>query len=112
MVINRGKIYYSKVTTLKLERCFFPSFLLLRSYTTTKGSDDEERMKKIRALFGVTTAGKPAGTPIVTIKNETDVKKDGEEEKVIDEGEAAKKAWLESGYVEYMDNQRDKGWKS
>jgi hypothetical protein len=111
--MNRGKIYYSRVATLKLEKCLFPSFLLLRSFTTTKGSDDEERVKKLRAMFGVvTTAGKPAGTPIVTIKNGTDVKKDGEEEKVIEEGEAAKKAWLESGYVEYMDNQRDKGWKS
>jgi hypothetical protein len=100
-----------------LEKCLFPSFLLLRSFTTTKGSDDEERVKKLRAMFGVTTAGKPVGTPIATIKNVTDVKKDGEEEKVIEEGEAAKgeaatKAWLESGYVEYMDNQRDKGWKS
>lgn len=29
-----------------------------------------------------------------------------------DDKSAAERAWLDSGYIEYMDNQRDKGWKT
>jgi hypothetical protein len=30
----------------------------------------------------------------------------------LDDKSAAERAWLDSGYIEYMDNQRDKGWKT
>lgn len=30
----------------------------------------------------------------------------------LDEKSPAERAWLDSGYIEYMDNQRDKGWKT
>ena len=35
-------------------------------------------------------------------------------EKGTEESEVslAEQAWLDSGYIEYMDNQRDKGWKT
>lgn len=30
----------------------------------------------------------------------------------LDDKSPAERAWLDSGYIEYMDNQRDKGWKT
>lgn len=114
MLLCRGKTRFLKMT-ITLEKCIVPPFQLFRSFTTADIAA-EERAKKLRALFGATAAGKPTGMPISTITNVTDTKKDGEEGKVVvkdeEDGKAAERAWLESGYIEYMDNQRDKGWKS
>lgn len=92
------------------------------SFSTESGSAiSEERARKLKALFGVTTATdglKPLGMPIKpttpaagtagaagnTDKGAVIAGKEGEE--------SAEKAWLDSGYIEYMNNQKDKGWKS
>ena len=96
--------------------------------TNSTTSISEEKARKLKALFGVTEAThgqKPSGVPIkavtcITDSNESEkneVQKVAtivsDEEKVKqDKEESPEKAWLDSGYIEYMDNQRSKGWKS
>ena len=89
----------------------------------------EERARKLKALFGVTAATdgqKPLGMPIKSVTRTTlptaiankiegrGAVTDGADKGPLkeDEKESAEKAWLESGYIEYMDHQRNKGWKS
>jgi hypothetical protein len=45
------------------------------------------------------------------LKENCDATTDNAEIK-LDDKSAAERAWLDSGYIEYMDNQRDKGWKT
>ena len=116
-------------------RRFLLSFVKSVSFSTehdTKASLD--RATKLKALFGVTAANsgkKPTGVLIkettestevgnATIEghdamNNVAVKSASEVEKnacTTDSKDSAERTWLDSGYIEYMDNQRDKGWKS
>ena len=97
-----------------------------RTFSTESGSTvSEERARKLKALFGVTSATegqKPLGMPIKGINSGFSGSADaavignaGGIGKELGEGkeeESAEKAWLDSGYIEYMNNQKDKGWKS
>ena len=96
--------------------------------TDSTTSISEEKARKLKALFGVTAAThgqKPSGMPIKAVTCITDSTKSdknqvqkvasvGSDKEVVreDKEESAEKAWLDSGYIEYMDNQRSKGWKS
>ena len=96
--------------------------------TDSTTSISEEKARKLKALFGVTAAThgqKPSGMPIKAVTCITDFTKSdknqvqkvasvGSDKEVVreDKEESAEKAWLDSGYIEYMDNQRSKGWKS
>lgn len=113
-------------------RRFHSSFLKSVSFSTehdTKASLD--RATKLKALFGVTAANsgkKPTGVLIkettggnevenatkdtmnnVAVNNTSEVEKNA---CTTDSKDSAERTWLDSGYIEYMDNQRDKGWKS
>ena len=121
-------------------RSICPHFVSLFS-TDTANAISEERARKLKALFGVTAATngqKPVGTPTtkstplsVSASAFTSIEDKGEQQRDITEAtttataataaaivlekaakESAEKAWLDSGYIEYMDHQRDKGWKS
>ena len=102
------------------------------SESDTKASRD--RAAKLKAHFGVTAANsgrKPTGvlikgSPLISeIANATvegaeivnNVIANGTSEvennaHANDSKYSAERTWLDSGYIEYMDNQRDKGWKS
>ena len=116
-------------------RRFHFSFVKSVSFSTeydTKVSLD--RAAKLKALFGVTAANsgkKPTGVLIkettgnaevenatvevndamnnVAFNNTSEVEKNAS---TTDSKDSAERTWLDSGYIEYMDNQRDKGWKS
>ena len=118
-------------------RSICPHFVSLFS-TDTGNTISEERARKLKALFGVTAATngqKPVGTPTTkstpssaSASAVTDIEGEGEQQRdttatataataaaiVLEKAakESAEKAWLDSGYIEYMDHQRDKGWKS
>ena len=116
-------------------RRFHLSFVKSVSFSTeydTKVSLD--RATKLKALFGVTAANsgkKPTGVLIKETTGSTEVGNEtiegndamrnvavnniSEVEKnacTTDSKDSAERTWLDSGYIEYMDNQRDKGWKS
>jgi hypothetical protein len=98
----------------------------------TKASLD--RAAKLKAHFGVTAANsgrKPTGvlikgSPLISEAGNTTVEGAEIVNNVIANGtseiennvqandskDSAERTWLDSGYIEYMDNQRDKGWKS
>ena len=102
----------------------------------TKASLD--RAAKLKAHFGVTAANsgrKPTGVlingiPLISETADTTVEGAEIVNNVIANGtsevennangtsqtndskDSAERTWLDSGYIEYMDNQRDKGWKS
>ena len=114
---------------------FRPLNVRIASFSTEHDAKSSlERAAKLKALFGVTAANtgrKPTG---VLIKESTEVSKvtntaisgaevgkniaekgTSEVEKnacTTDSKGSAERTWLDSGYIEYMDNQRDKGWKS
>ena len=115
-------------------RSICPHFVSLFS-TDTGNAISEERARKLKALFGVTAATngqKPVGTPTTKSASAvTSIEDKGEQQRDTTEAtttataataaatvlekaakETAEKAWLDSGYIEYMDHQRDKGWKS
>ena len=80
----------------------------------------EERQRKLRALYGGAAAapsvGKPMGKPVAPSASGTTVPAAGADGKVPADGEAcavaAEDVWRDSGYIEYMENQRKEGWKT
>lgn len=101
------------------------SFVKSTATAATGVEISDERKKKLLASFGISahkSTGKPMGKPIQTLPQDSVEKEDivavadtiEKNRKKIEENEttAAEQAWLDSGYIEYMDNQRDKGWKT
>lgn len=92
------------------------------SRTSTGAEIIDEKKRKLLASFGVSTdmmKGKPTGKPIQMPPQNSGEQDDivavaDTLEKSTEESEVsvAEQAWLDSGYIEYMDNQRDKGWKT
>jgi len=90
-----------------------PQIALSSSFSS---SDDTEtaRIKKLRALYGAASVmAKPQGKPVEP--SSTEIEENGESYKKSADGDehvSAEDIWLDSGYIEYMENQRKEGWKT
>ena len=75
--------------------------------TSLVGKDEEERRRKekLLALFGERKVAKPTQSKVTKVDTEK-----GEQEAAA--FVVAEKAWETSQYVDYMSNQREKGWKT
>lgn len=91
----------------------FASATTSRWHSTAAGGEgedasEEEKLKQIRraklkALYGVDGNTKKSSGKAVTRSSQTTV--EGESDDAI-------AAWTQSGYVDYMENQRKEGWKT
>jgi hypothetical protein len=131
------KLILERAASLRLraKRRFSLSNVKIVPFST--GSDTKaslDRAAKLKAHFGVTAANtgrKPTGvlikgSPLISetanttlegaeIVNNVIANGTSEVENIAqanDNKDSAERTWLDSGYIEYMDNQRDKGWKS
>ena len=123
------------IIRLRANRRFQLSNIKIVSFSTESDAKASlDRATKLKALFGVTAANsgrKPTGvliketTEISEVANTTvkgaellntvaakDALKVEDKSNATDSKDSAERTWLDSGYIEYMDNQRDKGWKS
>ena len=123
-------------------RSICPHFVSLFSTDTGNTISEERarKLKALFGVTAATNGQKPVGTPTTkstpssaSASAVTDIEGEGEQQRdttatataatataataaaiVLEKAakESAEKAWLDSGYIEYMDHQRDKGWKS
>jgi hypothetical protein len=131
------------IATIKTVRRLRPTHRASLSRSSSSGGssnssgvdEEQERIRKLRALYGgagfTATGGKPVGKPVVAVPpvvaaagdaddqaSNNDGAKDDDDDDDADggrgdgDGGTAEQIWLESGYVEYMEHQRKEGWKT
>ena len=117
-----GRNLNGKIWRILLQERYQPKIAPSSSFrsssrSSSSSSDDIEaaRIKKLRALFGAPVMAKPQGKPVEP--SSTEIEENGESYKSSaagydDEHVSAEDIWMDSGYIEYMENQRKEGWKT